>query len=163
MTKAKTAAAGSEQIDQAIFDLSNRLYFRLYQASNLLHKNGTRFMSAFGTTTQQWAVLGALARPRSHQRGMTVKELLEFLSVSRQNLTPVIDRLEARGWVERVKDPDDGRSRRIRLTPLGDATWDRMLVRIDEFYNRSLAGFSMEEKLALYRLLDRLKLGLEEV
>ena len=155
--------ATGDQIDQANFDISIRVYFRLYQASNLLHKNGTRFMSEFGTTTQQWGVLGALSRPRVHEAGMTVKELLEFLAVSRQNLTPVIDRLEARGWIERVKDPADGRSRRIRMTGPGDAIWARMLVRIDAFYNRSLAGFSAEEKLLLYRLLDRLKAGLGEV
>jgi hypothetical protein len=37
------------------------------QASNQLHKTGTRAVAAQGATTQQWAVLGALspaAQPR---------------------------------------------------------------------------------------------------
>ena len=45
------------------FDVANRVFFRLYQASNLMHKQGTRYVGKFRTTTQQWAVLGALARP----------------------------------------------------------------------------------------------------
>ena len=83
------------------FDVANRVFFRLYQASNLMHKQGTRYVSQFGTTTQQWAVLGALARPLVRGEGMTVKDLMEFLGVSRQNLTIILDRLEARDWIKR--------------------------------------------------------------
>jgi hypothetical protein len=46
-------------------DIANRLFFKLYQASNLMHKEGTSAISSFGTTTQQWAVLGASLDHRS--------------------------------------------------------------------------------------------------
>ena len=75
------------------FDVANRVFFRLYQASNLMHKQGTRYVGKLGTTTQQWAVLGALARPLVRDSGMTVKELIEFLEVSRQNLTVCTENL----------------------------------------------------------------------
>lgn len=142
------------------FDLANRLFFRLYQSSNLMHKVGTRAVSSFGSTTQQWAVLGALARPRVGQGGMSVKELIAFLMLTRQNLSVVLDRLESRGWIERIQDLDDRRSRRIRLTDVGTAEWGRMLAEIGGFYEASLAGLSSDEMLQLYRLLDRLRDGL---
>src|SRR5664280_2202019 len=63
------------------FDVANRVFFRLYQASNLMHKQGTRYVGQFATTTQQWAVLGALARPLVSDHGMPVKDLIEFLGV----------------------------------------------------------------------------------
>ena len=47
----------------ARIELANRLFFRLYQCANMLHKTGTRAVEAEGLTTQQWAVLGALSRP----------------------------------------------------------------------------------------------------
>lgn len=150
-------------LSPARFDLANRLFFRLYQSSNQLHKIGTRSVSAFGCTTQQWAVMGALSRPQARERGVTVKELIEFLAVSRQNLTPLLDRLEDRGWVERVRDADDGRSRRIRMTVLGEEVWAEMLVPIDAFYRDSLSVFSDEERLVFYRLLDRLKDRFDEM
>jgi len=100
------------------FDVANRVFFRLYQASNLMHKQGTRYVGKFGTTTQQWAVLGALARPLVRDSGMTIKELIEFLELSRQNLTAVLDRLEGRRWIKRVGlRPVQARSRRRPGTP----------------------------------------------
>jgi hypothetical protein len=47
-------------------EMANRLFFRLYQCANMLHKTGTRAVADEGLTTQQWAVLGALSRPRAH-------------------------------------------------------------------------------------------------
>ena len=125
-----------EMLDRERFDIANRLYFRLYQSSNLLHKVGTRYVSEFSATTQQWAVLGALSRPAA-RNGMMIKDLLDFLLVSRQNLTPLLDRLEDRGWIERVKDPADGRNRRIQLTPVGRDVWSKMLTAINDFYSAS--------------------------
>jgi MarR family transcriptional regulator, organic hydroperoxide resistance regulator len=142
------------------FDTANRLFFRLYQASNLLHKHGTRSIADFGATTQQWAVIGALARPGIRQSGVSVKALMAFLLLSRQNLTAVLDRLDARGWTERVKDPADGRARLVRLAPEGNIVWDRMQDAIHGFYTDALKGFSEDESVQLYRLLDRVKVNL---
>lgn len=141
----------------ARFDRANRAFFRLYQASNLMHKVGTRFVSDFGATTQQWAVMGALARPLESERGMTVKDLLEFLMVSRQNITVLLDRLEERGWIERVRDTGDGRSRRIRLTTVGTNVWTQMQAPIEKFYRAALVDLTADEQVVLYQLLDKLK------
>ena len=143
--------------DDARLEVANRLFFRLYQASNLMHKTGSRSLAKFRSTTQQWAVLSALSRPAVRKHGMTVKELIEFLLTSRQNLTAVLNRLERLGLIERVRIATDGRIRRIRLTKHGAKIWNRMLVDIRAYYKRALDGFSNEECLMLYRLLDRLK------
>ena len=50
---------------------------------------------------------------------MSLSELAEKLSCVRSNITQLIDRLEADGLVRRVADPDDRRSIRAELTPLG--------------------------------------------
>jgi DNA-binding MarR family transcriptional regulator len=139
------------------FDVANRLFLRLYQASNLLHKTGTRAVSRYGATTQQWAVLGALSRPAAREHGMTVKQLLGFLMVSRQNLTAVLDRLETAGLVERTRIAGDGRLRHIRLTPEGARTWRAMQGSIAAYYTDALTGFSMDEAVRLFHLLDRLR------
>jgi MarR family transcriptional regulator, organic hydroperoxide resistance regulator len=143
--------------DDARFEVANRLFFRLYQASNLMHKTGSRSVAEFTSTTQQWAVLGALSHPAVCKHGMTVKKLIEFLLTSRQNLTAVLNRLERLGLIERVRIADDGRIRRIRLTKHGAKIWNRMQINIRAYYKRALNGFSNEECLMLYRLLDRLK------
>ena len=153
----RPAAAPPNGQADARFDIANRLFFRLYQASNLMHKTGSRSLAAFGTTTQQWAVLGALSRPSVRGEGMTVKDLIGFLLLSRQNLTAVLNRLERAGLIERTRIAEDGRIRRIRLTAQGSATWRRMLDNIRRYYDVALEGFTTDECLLLFRLLDRLK------
>jgi MarR family transcriptional regulator, organic hydroperoxide resistance regulator len=152
-----THQAARRRKNELDFEVANRLFFRLYQASNLMHKTGSRSVAEFSSTTQQWAVLGALSRPAVRQHGMTVKELIEFLLTSRQNLTVVLNWLERMEFVERVRIADDGRIRRIRLTKDGAKIWNRMLINIRAYYKRALDGFSNEECLMLCRLLDRLK------
>jgi DNA-binding MarR family transcriptional regulator len=137
-------------------ELSNRLFFRLYQCANLLHKTGTKALETYGITTQQWAVVGALSRS-SVVNGMTVNELAQFLRVSRQNLSGVITRLEALGLVERVKDENDQRSRRIRLSEAGWPLWtDKMAPMIADYYSRALDGFSVNDRISAIHLLNKL-------
>jgi MarR family transcriptional regulator, organic hydroperoxide resistance regulator len=144
-------------------DIANRMFFRLYQASNLMHKTGTSAVSSFDVTTQQWAVLGALARPKAIGLGLSVKELMEFLMVSRQSLTAILDRMEAAGLVERVRTEGDGRLRFVRLTEKGTKTWAEMWPSIQGFYDAALADFTIEESYLLMRLLDRLRTGLAKL
>ncbi len=94
---------------------------------------------------------------------MSVKQLMEFLMVSRQSLTAILDRLEAAGHVERVKTNGDGRLRHVRLTPAGTKMWSRLLPRIHGFYEAALADLSIEESYLLMRLLDRLTAGLAKL
>lgn len=61
----KTAKTPRENPNQLRTYLANRLYFKLYQCANMLHKTGTKAVEAQGLTTQQWAVMGALSRPES--------------------------------------------------------------------------------------------------
>jgi hypothetical protein len=76
--------------------MANRLFFRLYQCANMLHKTGSRAIEEHGLTTQQWAVMGALSRPAA-VHGMSVGDLARYLMVSRQNLSGVIGRMERDG------------------------------------------------------------------
>lgn len=50
---------------------------------------------------------------------LALSDLAARLSCVRSNITQLIDRLEADGLVRRVNDPDDRRSIRAELTPIG--------------------------------------------
>jgi DNA-binding MarR family transcriptional regulator len=134
-----------ENVDETRAAIANRLFFRLYQCANMLHKTGTRAIEEEGLTTQQWAVLGALSRPQAGG-AMKLGELARYLMVSRQNLAGVLGRLERDGRVESTPDPQDGRSRLIRLTPGGRQVWQRKAVpKIQHYYEQALEGFSVND------------------
>src|SRR5690606_33013432 len=138
-------------------ELANRLFFRLYQCANMLHKTGTRAIEEEGLTTQQWAVLGALSRPQA-QAGMKLGDLARYLMVSRQNLSGVIGRLERDGRVATAPDPQDRRSRLITMTPGGREVWQRRaLPKIHEYYDDVLQDFSTNDTInAVHYLLKML-------
>ncbi|GHF48480.1 MarR family transcriptional regulator [Seohaeicola zhoushanensis] len=137
-------------------DLANRVFFRLYQSANLMHKSGTKALDELHITTQQWAVIGALAR-KGAENGIAVGELTRFLMVSRQNLTGILARLERDGMIERTVSPHDSRSRLIRLTSHGRHLWSTdMSARISDYYDEALAGFSTTDKIHLIHYLDKL-------
>lgn len=145
-----------DRIGALTADLQNRLAFRLYQCANQLNKTGTRWLERHDVTTQQWAVLGALVRER-WVNGIAVRDLAKLLMVSRQNLTGVLSRLESRGWIERVVDANDNRSRLIRLTADGWERWGAMQGDIASFYTESMGNLSNNDMIHMLHYLDILR------
>jgi DNA-binding MarR family transcriptional regulator len=126
-------------------ELANRLFFRLYQCANMLHKTGTRAVESEGLTTQQWAVLGALSRPEA-EGGMSVGDLARYLMVSRQNLSGLISRMERDGRISSAPDGRDRRSRLVTMTESGRQVWlVEAQPKIYNYYDQVLAGFSVND------------------
>ena len=77
---------------------------------------------------------------------MTVSELVRNLLVSRQSLNGVLNRMEAAGYISRVVNADDQRSRRVMLTPLGREVFRKMRPKMLAFYRDSLSALSEQEQ-----------------
>lgn len=126
-------------------ELANRLFFRLYQCANMLHKTGSRAVEAEGLTTQQWAVLGALSREQA-EGGMSIGDLARYLMVSRQNLSGLIGRMERDGHVVVAADGRDRRSRVVRMSGSGRHVWQELAQpKIHAYYEQILADFSVND------------------
>ncbi len=144
-------------------ELANRLFFRLYQCANMLHKTGTRAVEEQGLTTQQWAVLGALSRPEV-QDGMSVGDLARYLMVSRQNLSGLISRMERDGHLGSAPDGRDRRSRRITITESGREVWvNEAQPNIRRYYGQVLEGFSVGDMAHTLHYLLKLLGNMERV
>jgi DNA-binding MarR family transcriptional regulator len=145
----------------ARMELANRLFFRLYQCANMLHKTGSRAVEDLGITTQQWAVLGALSRPEAKE-GMSVGDLARYLMVSRQNLSGLISRMERDGHLTGDPDGRDRRSRLISMTESGRKVWNNEAIpRINDYYEQALQDFSVGDLTHtlhyLLKLLENMK------
>jgi len=94
-----------------------------------------RIEEALGSVGLSMAKHGALSRLAEAGEPLTLSELAERLSCVRSNITQLVDRLEGDGFVRRVADPDDRRSVRAELTPLGkekQAAGAAELVRVQQ-------------------------------
>jgi DNA-binding MarR family transcriptional regulator len=144
-------------------ELANRMFFRMYQCANMLHKTGTRAVEREGLTTQQWAILGALSRERARE-GMSIGALARYLMVSRQNLSGVIGRMERDGHVAVVPDARDRRSRVVTMTDSGRHVW-RVLAqpKIRAYYQAVLEDFSVDDTAHLLHYLLKILENMKRV
>ncbi len=79
--------------------------------------NGSRlFFARWNLSPSQFNILNVL---RDHPAGCSQIELSRQLIMHRSNVTGMIDRLEARGLVQRMETPGDRRAYRVRLTAAG--------------------------------------------
>ena len=89
------------------------LLFLLHDVARLLRHEADRRAGTRGMTRAQWVILFWLDR----QPGLSQKELSELLEVEPITVARLIDRLEARGMVERRPDAKDRRIWRLHLLP----------------------------------------------
>ncbi len=94
-------------------DFKRDLLFLLHDVARLLRVDADKRARCHGMTRAQWAILIWLERTP----GISQKELAELLEVEPITVARLIDRLEARGMVERRPDPKDRRIWRLHLLP----------------------------------------------
>ncbi|MES2533519.1 MAG: MarR family transcriptional regulator [Pseudomonadota bacterium] len=152
-----------ESNESARMELANRVFFRLYQSANMLHKTGTKAVEEEGLTTQQWAVLGALSR-KAVADGMSVGDLARYLKVSRQNLSGLLGRMERDGHLRITPDGRDRRSRLVTMTDSGRHVWlVEAQPKIHGYYEQALAGFSVNDIAHTLHYLLRLLENMQRV
>ena len=78
------------------------------------------------------AKLGALRHLVLAAEPLSLSHLAERHCCGKSNVTQLVDRLEADGFVARVADPDDRRTIRAEVTPRGRAAYDRASVLLAE-------------------------------
>jgi DNA-binding MarR family transcriptional regulator len=83
------------------------------------------------------------------QEGTRLTTLAARTRMTHQSMGELVGVLEARGYLERASDPDDGRARLVRLTPKGRQLVRRAVAEIEQIeavwierYRR--AGFEVE-------------------
>jgi DNA-binding MarR family transcriptional regulator len=101
----------------AAVSLDKQLCFAIYSASHAFTRAYRVLLEPLGLTYPQYLVLLVLWG----RDGMRVKEIGAQLFLDSGTLTPLLKRLEALGYVRRVRDTGDERQVTIILTPAGQA------------------------------------------
>ncbi|MFI0408895.1 MarR family winged helix-turn-helix transcriptional regulator [Actinomadura sp. 3N508] len=132
---------------------------RISRAQQLLGKELKEFFAAHGLEPWEFDVLATLRRHGAPYE-LTAGGLLRAAMVTSGAITNRIDRMEAKGLVERVRDAGDRRSVRIRLTARGLEVVDELVALHVANEERLLAGLDAagRERLAgsLRTLLESL-------
>ena len=107
----------------ASLKIKNQLCFPLYAVSNLITRKYKPLLDKLDLTYTQYIVMMVLWEDRQ----VNEKYLCEALNLKSNTLTPVLKKLEEKGYIKKVRAKEDERNLIITLTDLGDNLKDKAL------------------------------------
>lgn len=134
----------------AALRLKNQLCFPLYAVSNIITRKYKPLLDRLDLTYTQYIVMMVLWEERQTNE----KFLCEALCLKTNTLTPLLKKLEEKGFIRREKSRDDERSLVITLTDAGERLQDEALC-VPESIAQEV-HLTAEEAAALYRILYKI-------
>ncbi|MCX4766370.1 winged helix DNA-binding protein [Streptomyces sp. NBC_01275] len=128
---------------------------RLQQAHYLLWNT----MVSEEITSPQFAVLNALVA----EPGLDQRTVGERVGLDRSTVAEVISRLDRRGLLGKVRDPQDGRRFLLRLTDDGLRTHRKLTVRTARMNQVFLSPLSAQEQTLFLELIQRVSDAAEDL
>lgn len=99
-----------------VLKLENQVCFPLYACAKEVVRRYKPLLDPLGLTYTQYITMMVLWE----RREITAKALGALLYLDSGTLTPVLKKLEAKGYVTRARAKDDERNLNVRLTPAGE-------------------------------------------
>ena len=87
----------------------------------------------------------------------SVTDLARAAELNPGAMTRLLDRLEAKGLIERVADPEDRRALHIHLTDAGIAIWRDIEQCGQRVHDRAFGDMAQDDRNQLLRLLERVR------
>lgn len=116
--------------------MKHEMLVELYDVARLMRTRFDRWARTYGMTRAQGIILARLAR----QPGMTQNEMAGLCEVEPITIGRLVDRLEARGLLERRLDPADRRIRRLHLLPAAEPILQEIRRYKDELFREITNG-----------------------
>lgn len=134
------------------FRPENSMGYLMRRIMGVIAQDVEREMEPFGLTDAQWKPLLRLYLRQAN----TVAELARCCEMDAGSMTRLLDRVEAKGLLRRVRSSEDRRVVNIELTPDGLAAAAQIPVILSRVQNNALRGFSETEWRSLQDFLQRI-------
>lgn len=137
--------------------LENQLCFPLYACAKEVVRRYKPFLDDIDLTYTQYITMMVLW----DKKEINVKELGSFLYLDSGTLTPVLKKLEAKGYIVRGRSKADERNLEIHITAEGEKIRDKAIAIPKKI--GSCVNLEQEEAAQLYRLLYKMLSNVEGV
>ncbi len=114
----------------------------LAQITRLRFARAHALLAASGLHPSQFHLLTLL----ESSGGLSQTEIASHLMIKPSTLTVMIRRLMNSGFVDKIKDPHDGRILRVYITPKGSQVLKGANQKFSQIEEETFAGFTPEEK-----------------
>lgn len=155
--KAQAGMAGAMPPGPAGLQLEAFLPYRLNRAAAGASAQLARvYRGVFGLAIPEWRVLATLGQFGE----ATATAIGRHSSMHKTKVSRAVAALERRRWLERRRDPADGRVEHLRLTAAGLAAYRRLVPQMLAFEQALLARLTAAERAALQQGLAALERAL---
>lgn len=113
----------------------------------------TAHVKDLGLTMTQFDILATLG----NQPPMTCKELGDRTLILKGTMTGVLERMEAKGLIEKIPNEDDGRSYKIGLTKSGDKLFKKAFPEHLRYLEKAFSKLSNKEIEQAVQILKAVK------
>ena len=141
-----TSIAAATEVPGSNEGLLDAVVDELHEMIGMMRCAGTGRMVRSGISMTHLHILWLL----EHHGDLTMGRLAELVDVSLSNASGLIDRMEERGLVERIRVPDDRRVVLVRCSPEGERMRDEIEAVKQDQMRSILANLDMQQ---LTRLL----------
>jgi len=133
---------------------SDHLMLSLLMSARALEDRIEKSLDSLGLSLAKVNVLNRMAEAGEP---LSLSEIAARLNCVRSNVTQLVDRLEADGFVRREADPGDRRSIRAVLTAAGRERQEKGAAELSRVTNEFSSALAVEDRAALERALLLLK------
>ena len=134
----------------SVLRLKNQLCFPLYAVSNLIIRKYKPLLNELDLTYTQYIVMMVLWE----EKQVNEKFLCESLCLKSNTLTPLLKKLEEKGYITKRKDKSDERNLVITATEAGEKLRDRALCVPEAIARKS--HLTEGEAASLYQILYKI-------
>ena len=143
-----------ETLQEEMLKLDNQLCFSLYATAKEIIRRYKPLLDNFGITYTQYITLLVLWE----KDGLKVKELGERLYLDSGTLTPLLNKLESKGYILKKKDTKDSRETNVYLTDKGRELKEKIIIVPTSM--GACVKLDFDDFLCLQKLLKKVRSGL---
>ena len=138
------------------FDFEKMICFALYSTANAMVRNYSEPLKLSKTTYPQLLVMTALWG----NNDVSVSQISERTLFDLGTLTPILKRMEAKGFIVIYQDPSDRRVRKVKLTASGN----RFKSEASSIFEimRCTVSLSKEEQKSILQVCEKIKKSLNQ-
>jgi MarR family transcriptional regulator, transcriptional regulator for hemolysin len=131
--------------------------YTITDVGRLLRTVFERRVRGFGLTRAQWLIIARLHR----RPGLSQSEIADLLEIEKAPAGRLIERMEAKNWLQRRSDAKDKRVNRLYLTNKANRLHAAIWPIAEATVEAALGDLSAEERRRLSDLMARVKMTLQ--
>lgn len=134
-------------------ELITEITLAVFKVQGLLNSDGDRLTKELGLTSSRWKILGALGRLNS---SLTVPQIGRSMGQSRQAVQRLVDVMIKDGFLQLVDNPNHKRARYIKMTSLGEETYEHLYKKQIPWAESCSVNITIEELETALLVIEKL-------